>query len=149
MVQRIQTIFLLLAGAVLFALFVPVFSFVKIEGDTSGKALQDGVLSLADSAALQLPAALAGVLFILTIFLFKNRKQQLRLAQSATLVCAALIAIAAYIFYVGTKESGGYVHVSPQIGGFFPVLSFIFGLLAARFIRKDEKLVRSSYDRLR
>ncbi len=149
MIQRIQTIFLLLAGGSVLSLFVRSMSLIKVDGDTSGEALRDGVLSVSDSPVLSGATALAGLLFVVGVFLFKNRKQQLQLTRGAIFINFVLLAVAIYFFYDGVKDSGGAMHISLQVGGLLPILSLLLGGLAARFIQKDEKLVRSSYDRLR
>jgi peptidoglycan/LPS O-acetylase OafA/YrhL len=83
---------------------------------------------------------------VVAIFLYKNRKVQMKMVVALMLLIIAVIALAVYYVYsvINTYDSElmfGYKLV-------LPVLMLIFSILAYRRIKKDEELVRS-YDRLR
>ena len=146
MLQRIQSIFLLLAGAASLALFgVP---FAKTPQAVAGSTLfADGVYNVQDQIALMVLFAVAGALAIAGIFLFRNRTLQMRMAIFAFI--ANLIGVVfGVIFFMQNSSDVGEKPISDGIGAYLPIGAMILALLAYRFINKDEKLVRSM-DRLR
>lgn len=148
MIQRIQTIFLLLAAGLLGALLAVPFLRVGSAADYAAAGiLGDKVFSLQDHIALLVLFLLSAGLALLSIFLFKKRPLQMTLTLISTLINAAGIGFAAYLLYqTGAFDKGG---LQIQAGIAFPVLAIIFSLLAYRNIRKDEHTVKSSYSRLR
>ena len=89
--------------------------------------------------------ALAVALSLLTLFSFKNRPNQIRLAWVMMAVTVVLIGLA--VWQIQTISA--VVPLKTSIMGFISsALAIIFGFLAIRYIRKDELLVRSA-DRLR
>lgn len=91
---------------------------------------------------------------VLSIMLYMHRMRQLRLTIMSTLLLIGYVA--AYLvftyFYMGNVESivgDGLVTYHMRFATLFPVVSIILNILAIIGIRKDEALVRSSYDRLR
>ena len=145
MIQRIQTIFLLLAALAFFSLFG--LDFASSNAEHAG-FLSDKAFDIQDHIALTVLAGLGGVLALVTIFLFNNRKLQLRLGYGVILLAIALPVVAIALFYGQFNALPSGVKLTYGIGLAAPVLSLIFGVLANRFINKDEKLVRSM-DRLR
>ncbi|HMG15954.1 MAG TPA: DUF4293 domain-containing protein [Saprospiraceae bacterium] len=150
MIQRIQSIFLLLASLFVLSLFMP--SVALATADMSKSAilpafLQDGIFNLKDSDLLLFLVLGAGVLALISIFLFKNRKTQMKIVALMMIVSLAVAVIAFWLFYHNTENiKEGVAHLDYGMAG--PFLSIIFGSLANRAIRKDEKLVKSM-DRLR
>jgi hypothetical protein len=84
---------------------------------------------------------LTGVLAFVNIFLFINRKLQLKLTYTGLALCAVLLTL--YFLEIGHFFSGDIA-----LWSLFYFAIFVFYLLAARGIRKDEKLIKS-LDRLR
>jgi uncharacterized membrane protein len=141
MIQRIQSIWLLLAAIAAFATMK--FSFF------SGNLLVDNVkvykaLTALESGLLVLILTIAiGVASLVAIFLFKDRKRQL-------LVTAAILVV--NLFTIGLYF-GKSIHFLPNEGSLdlTSIVGFsvpVFLLLAMRSIWKDEQLVKST-DRLR
>lgn len=91
--------------------------------------------------------SLAGIAAIGSIFLFKNRKIQMRLTLLSLLVTVAGI-VWSFIFYSQALKALSDQTYKDELGRFLPLLALVFMTLAYRFIRKDEKLVKSM-DRLR
>lgn len=149
MIQRIQTIFLLLASAAGFGQFAaPYLSTEAGNPATTVPALADNVLNPLDNPGLLGLCALSGVVSFAAIFLFKNRPLQGRLAVGAALASILLAVLAGFVIYQIFQQmpSGGSVQYGIGLG--LPAAALIFNWLAARFIRRDEHLVRSA-DRLR
>ena len=156
MLQRLQTIFLFLVLVimVLFLLF-PIWVYENTE---IHRLQAYGLYSLTASTEETLilwPYASAGILGLAVIvnsliemFSFKNRLRQLKLGALNSLLLAATL-ITSIWFATDIKDVLTLNH--PGIYGlsvFFPAIAMICNLMANRFIRKDEKLVRSM-DRIR
>jgi hypothetical protein len=142
MIQRIQSIYLLLAVLVSASLFyLPLF---EVPSATAGT---DAVKFMITSNALLLVLACAiGVLSFITIFLFKSRPLQLRICRLILILIFVMIGL---LFYTSDTISNGLNQkVIYKIGTYLPLLQVVFVFLAHHGIKKDEKLVRSA-DRLR
>jgi hypothetical protein len=132
MIQRIQTVYLLLVfGLMLTMPFLPVAT-IKIN-EISSFDVKLWETLLASFAALA------------AIFLYKNRKIQL-------IVCYAILELLllSYVFiffdlWVNGQEEGLLLFKAPIV---FPLFAVILDILAIVSIQKDEKLIRSA-DRLR
>ena len=146
MIQRIQTIFLVLAAACAFGLFgLPFASSAKSSDATS--LFADGIYNIHDHIGLLILFCAAGGLTFISIFLFKNRKQQLLLGRFAIVAnIIGIILVLVLLFQDGTKA--GAAEVQEQMGVGLPILFLIFAFLSQRYISKDDKLVKSM-DRLR
>ncbi len=136
MLQRIQTIWLLLASVCAFlTLKLPFYS------GTNAKAIASYPLNGAETILLLSITIALGLLSLFTLFLFKNRVLQLRLCILGIIIEAILLFL--YFKQVQTFTVGTY-SLTALLHGFI----IVFLLLAARAINKDEKMVKSS-DRLR
>lgn len=152
MIQRIQSIWLLLAAITLVALFfLPVLTqgpehglytsglHQKITGtDSVGYKVEIAKTSIALNAV-------AALLCFAAIFIFRNRSLQKNVILAGILV---IVALAVTCGLNGQGLPGGIEAASLTIGTFLPVLAVLFCLLALRGIRHDEQLLRSA-DRLR
>lgn len=146
MIQRIQTIFLLLASAAAFGLLALPFASTNEVIEASG-LFADKQYEISDHIALLLLFCAAGGLSFVSIFLFKNRKSQLLLGRIS--VIANLIGlILAVVFFLQDSPNMGEITPDDGLGLYLPFLFLVFAILALRYIQKDEKLVRSM-DRLR
>ena len=125
MIQRIQTIFMLLS-----AISTTILFFVSDDVDISGFALGVGIL-------------LGGTLF--NIFNYKKRKRQILLNNISIIINALLIGLLVYWLL---NLSGGLDFPEKGIEPIFPLISIIFLVLANINIGRDERLVKS-VDRLR
>lgn len=143
MIQRIQTIFLLLAAAAFFSLFG--LDFASSDTATAG-FLADKAFDIQDHTALTALAALGGLLALVAMFLFKNRFLQIRFGYLVILMSLALPIVAALLFR--EEWTANAAKITLGIGLAAPLVALIFTALANRFISKDEKLVKSM-DRLR
>ncbi|MGJ8736493.1 DUF4293 domain-containing protein [Zobellia laminariae] len=136
MIQRIQTIYLLIVA--LIAGILPFW--INLWSDVEGNeifARNDVFIS----GAFYISAVLA----IVTIVLFKNRKNQFVLNRLNMILNIFLLGF----FVYRSQNLSGEISVSEKgIGMLIPVISIVFLVLANRAIKKDEDLVKS-VDRLR
>jgi 4-hydroxybenzoate polyprenyltransferase len=141
MIQRIQSVWLLLAGiAGVLAIRLPLWK----------ATLQDKTVKIfsgPESLLLFAVMIIATLLAFVTIFLYKNRKLQMRLCIFGILLSIATILLE--FFKVGNfRQPLNIFESSWQIGALLPILMIVFFMFAYSNIRKDEKLVKS-LDRLR
>lgn len=152
MIQRIQSIWLLLAAITIFLLLaIPAISSVSGNKEfwiqaTGLYQQENGVTTKLETFTPLLISVIAvGVMAIAVIFNFKRRSLQKQM-------CIALIAMIAsvsfWMFSYAQKIVGGLSNASYNAGIALPVLAIVFCGLAIRGIRKDEQLLRSA-DRLR
>ena len=136
MIQRIQSLWLLLAAACAFAGFkFPYYTGNKLN-DT---ALYE--LNATSTLLLMVTTIAVGVLALINIFLYKKRSLQLRLCVLGILLEAVLI----FLYYRETTTFTLGTYSLTAILHSIIVLAFV---LAARGINKDSKLLKES-DRLR
>ncbi len=145
MIQRIQSILLLLAAAAVFALFK--LPFGSSETIAASALFSDGVFTIQDHVGLLGLFCAAGAIAFISIFLFNNRPLQLKLSRVAIIANVIGIILAAVLFMQDSNAMGAAVP-EEELGLGLPILSIIFAAFAIRFINKDEKLVKSM-DRLR
>ncbi|MEM9886047.1 MAG: DUF4293 domain-containing protein [Bacteroidota bacterium] len=149
MIQRIQSIFLLLAGSACFGMFgLPFASTDQVINNST--LFADSAYTVTDHIALTILFAGAGILALAAIFLFNNRPLQINLSRVA-FVAAIIGFVLGIILFLndGIVQNGENLpEPTDGFGTILPILAGIFLLLAIRYINKDEKLVRSS-DRLR
>ncbi len=146
MLQRKQTALLAFAVISLLQLFLfPVYGFEK-DGQQTLFFIYG--LDTLNPDFFVLIALNVFSIFLLAaiIFLYKNRKQQMLLCKIATLLIAGLI-VAIFYFAKNVEAMGGYTsEIQPILVA--PLVALVLVILANRFIKKDEELVRSA-DRLR
>ena len=152
MIQRIQSIFLLLAAACAFGLFALPFANTT-ELVSNSDIFKDGLYTIQDNIALLALFCLAGGLAFISIFLFKNRKSQLLMGRFAIIANVIGLVLAIALFFrdlnsLDSADNSNDVELSDGWGLYLPIAFLIFALLAQRFINKDDKLVKSM-DRLR
>ena len=150
MIQRIQTIYLLLIVALGIALiFLPVLQLVTPE---EASELHVWELSAIGGAPLQglwgllLTTALIPLLALVDIFLYKKRLLQARLNIFLALLCLGYYGVLAIYIWQAKLALGVDWHILPWAS--FPLVCFVLTLMATRRILKDEALVRAA-DRIR
>ena len=137
MIQRIQSIWLLFAAVCVF-LTLKFSTYVGTNKDLIPSTFLNGVATL----PLIFVTLAVGILTLITIFLYKNRKLQLRLTILAVLLEAGLI----FLYY---KEIQTFIGKGTfSITAILHVAVIVFLILAARGIRSDNKLIKDS-NRLR
>lgn len=157
MLQRKQSLFLLLAALLCFATWL--FPVAGYERGTEHFDFRTYGLYTADGTALndvgmKIPfAVLLSVLgagLLVTIFLYKDRKRQQRFVRSTYLL---LLGICVFLFITDNSmhsylEQGGNTTKQLGLSFYFPIVALLLAFMAERSIKADEDLVRS-VDRLR
>ncbi len=128
MLQRIQTVYMFLGF--LAALFYAYFVYFEI---------------FTDNQLYGFAAGMPALLILINIFLYKNRKWQIKLNILITFVLIVLLGLS--IYQVGLL-SGEKSFSEKDIKLLVPVISIVFLLIANKYIKRDERLVKS-VDRIR
>ena len=137
MIQRIQTIYLILAFIITGVLSL-VFSLWTLEGGKEYFARDNQVYTIL--------FGLSTAISIYSIISFKKRQTQF-VANRLNMILN-LILLGLFVYH-SLNVSGEAVSVSEKgIGMFLPILAVVFLVLANKAIKKDEDLVKS-VDRLR
>lgn len=137
MIQRKQTLWLLLSAICAFLSYLfPFFSGTKQVANGIEKATIDGVSTF----PFMILTGIALLLSLITIFLYKNRKLQIRLCIAGVLLSALIIVL----YFNEIKNLSGSIALSSVFVFAIPVCY----IMAALGIRKDEKTVKA-LDRLR
>jgi len=169
MVQRIQSLWLLLASLSVFLLFFfSIASFSPNPEFANNKAVVFDFyaygLDYADpysytmeelnlySPLLKYTVVAVLAVCVLTpflvIFMYRNRSRQMQLSRLTILLNAALMLSFFLLSDYFSKETLSLVDYGNSIGIFVPMVAIVFLLLSIRFIKKDDLLVRSA-DRIR
>jgi len=145
MIQRIQTIFLLLAALCFGALFMLPMATSSV---STAHFMADQVYGIQDHLALLGITTFAIGVSVLAIVLFKNRKLQRKLVYLIIVLAISMSVTSYFLLKMDLGESILTAGLHLQPGMFLPFLGILFSLLAGYYIGKDEKLVKSM-DRLR
>ncbi|MCD4746254.1 MAG: DUF4293 domain-containing protein [Bacteroidales bacterium] len=156
MIQRIQSVFLLVAFiACIVMFFFSIASFysdfycfklyvIKLKNMVPDSEI---IFSSFFTIPLIIVVLLIAVLAMITIFLYKNRQLQIKINKLNILINIILI-VGIFFGYPEIIERKIETGPSFEIGAYFPLISLVFLVLANRSIIKDEKLIKSA-DRLR
>jgi hypothetical protein len=151
MLQRIQSLFLLLVFVAALLLYVvPVYhsSTANLSLTSDGVPRSDGNkvedYTVSQKSLLSLIDGSVALLSLVCIFLYRNRNLQLRIANVLLLILCIFTGLMYFWYDVlsdASKVTFGY-------GAYLPLIQLFMVFLASHYIRKDEELVRSA-DRLR
>ncbi|HTF80936.1 MAG TPA: DUF4293 domain-containing protein [Cytophagales bacterium] len=159
MLQRIQTVLLALMVIFTFVLFfVPTFTLkndlITVTLGAFGTTVMAAGKPLSTSGGFMI-AVIAGLGILITsysIFSFKKRPLQLKLSLLNTLIYLSLLAVMVYyqsaLVEKYSSATGG-IEAKYGFGFFVPAICLLLNMIAARFIRKDEKMVKDAFERLR
>lgn len=140
MIQRVQSIWLLLAAACAFLTMRFPFYSGHLTTDTLNQITP---LTAVDSIPIVTATVASAIASLITIFLFKDRKLQMRITVANLILSIIVIAL----YFLNMKSNYSPFGL-PLITCVFAFAVPIFLLLALRNIYKDHKLVKSM-DRLR
>ncbi|SUJ14098.1 Uncharacterised protein [Sphingobacterium spiritivorum] len=157
MIQRIQTVWLLLAGVTIFALFLfPYLQYIDVAG-IGRKLLVSGSYTAVNGESVKeesfilqsIATVVLGLIPVYIIFKFKDRKMQIKL------IFLQMVLVVLFFFWLYSfsgdilSKTSQYLSASNIGVGFFlfPV-AIVFLSLAFGGIRKDERLIKSA-ERLR
>ena len=133
MIQRIQSIWLLLAAICVF-LTLKFSTYVGTNKEQIPSTFLNGIATI----PLIFVTLAVGIVTLITIFLYKNRKLQLRLTILAVLLQVGLM----FLYY---KEIETFVGKGTfSIYAILHVAVIFFLILAARGISSDNKLIKDS-----
>lgn len=158
MIQRIQSILMLgIVVALIVLFFVPIFQI-----NSTGINITQGVCVTKIDATLTtssqinyfslLLAVLPIVVTLFSIFQYKNRPLQLKLGLVNTVLLLSLLG--AMIYYKSNVVSDNSLILKVAtakfgFGFFIPAICLILNMISIRFIRRDERMVKDAFERLR
>jgi hypothetical protein len=147
MIQRIQSIWLLLAAvAIAFSAFVPSIGLGTAAGyfTLNNAGLKNEAIASTANYPLLISTLATALISLVNVFNFRNRKLQKRIVSLNILL---VIGLAVWVFLLG-KSVGELKELDIEFGVFLIPVAVILLFLALAGINKDEKLIRSA-DRLR
>lgn len=147
MIQRIQTIFILVAGLLTGSLFVQKFADIIVNDELhifNAFGIFKNEVLISNGLPITIFIGLITILHFVAIFLFKKRILQIRVLGFTMILLLGLFGLLFYFTYASFDE----VKVAFKVSVALPVVCVILDYLAIRAIGKDEALVRS-LDRIR
>ncbi len=152
MIQRIQSIWLLLAAITISCLiFIPIVT-TPVNGAeyyliASGIYQKSGSQKVAVESTTPLLISTIAVAFmsLANIFNFRKRTIQKRIIMANVVL---IIGLSFWCSQYANKIPGGLETANFSVGTFLPMIAILFSILAMRGITNDEKLLKSA-DRLR
>ncbi len=156
MIQRVQSVYLLLVTVVMSFLIVSPYAKMK---DTDSRTLvfkSHAIVIEAESgepqtykntvAVISL-TLLTSLISFVCIFLYNRRLIQIRICILNTILLIILMAVM-FLYYIITRDNLNLLHPNFEISAIFPMISVVLTILAYRAIRHDDMLV-NSFERLR
>ncbi len=145
MIQRKQSLWLLIAALLGACLFF--FDIYRADVNTGG-VVESKALNVSGNYPLMLIAIVMTALPFITIFMFRDRKRQVRMSAMSLVAVMSFISLMLMQVNRFAKEGQVIVKESYWVGAVLPAAALLFIVLAIIGIRRDESLVRSA-DRLR
>lgn len=149
MIQRIQTIYLLFATILISLMHLfPIANILSGSGEiivfrSFGFFSETGSESLLPSLPFLLLISIIILLYLIAIFLYRNRNLQARICRLNILLLVGLLGLMAfYIIHVYRQMDA--TGMTTKISAIFPLIAVVLTWLALRGIIKDEILVRSA-----
>lgn len=153
MIQRIQSIWLLLSTALLVALFFSPYGHLVLTDLSSFPLEALKTVILPQDSMLNTCSKFIGIFSIhafaftlIAVFLFKNRKRQKRMVFASIFFKILVLVFLGIAFYQDGLPTVQKIHF--HWAALFPIIAMLFDLLAVVGINKDEALIRS-LDRIR
>lgn len=157
MIQRIQSVFLgLIAILMTLFLFLPIWKKIDTQAgehvliNAFGTSHMKGEIMISEKGAVYIfiLAFFSVIISVISLLNYRNRPRQILLNLINSLLIAISVVASALLISDAEKillpaQKGDF-----QVGLFLPVIALVCNMLANRFIRKDENLVRSA-DRIR
>ena len=141
MIQRIQTLWLFLVAVTAFATYTLTLYTAILPNNTKQP------YDVANHFLLAAYIVALGILALICIFLFRNRKLQFKLTVFGIIFSIGFL----FLEYFMVEQFKTDQHVQTgryQLGALLPILMVFFYFFAARGIYRDERLIKSM-DRLR
>jgi len=159
MIQRVQTIFLfLVAVAMLLVTYFPIWSQVNTEQTetltltawniTHLEVASNTIVEETSTLYIGALAILAALIALYSLSQYRTRTKQMFLNMINSLVMVINLGIIVYLTYSYNIDFNPTASGAFMIGFYCIIIAMIFNIVANRFIRKDEMLVKS-VDRIR
>lgn len=135
MIQRIQTLYMLVAGilSILYAVAIPIWYTTA------------GAVKALDNPVYAFLGALVGGILVANVFNYKKRKLQVVINRIALVM---VLGTAGFMVWEYVSLIASQLALSPSFGLVLPLVVIVLIVLANRGITKDEERVRSA-DRFR
>ncbi len=149
MIQRLQSLFLLISAILLLILLWTPLAILQIDENTFYEVYTKGYIfenEVQYSYSLWIFNAITVLMAIITIFLYKNRILQMRICIYNFILLLGLQGVVAYTIYATASNLKAEIFL--QYAAILPILSAILHLIAFRYIKRDEELVKAA-DRIR
>lgn len=151
MIQRVQTVFLLLAAALVVTfMFVP-FGYADFAVAAGSAEVVREAAHACSEIGLMIPLCCSAVLYVVAIFLYKNLKVQKTVTGFGILMACVAALVTIYVLVAGAISASLNMVVLKTYwggGGLILVGAIVAGIMAFRGIASDERLLRS-YDSIR
>lgn len=149
MIQRIQTVYLIIAIGLMIAFFFMPFGYTQLADPAIGQYKEQALKGI-EFLGLIIPTALAILTMVIAVFSFRKLQVQQTLVIVAALFIGACVGVVIYVL------SAGLYDTNPEVtartiwggGGLLLIASWLALFGAYRGMAADRKLLRS-YDRLR
>lgn len=150
MIQRIQTVYLILAIGLMVAFFFVPFGYNVDTVLSAGAAIEQPLTGLNQGLSLIIPVSLSLLVMVVAIFSFKSLSAQKCLIILAALLIGACIGVVIYYLTAGYRDTDPDIAMRTVWGGggLLLVAAELALLAAYRGVTDDQKLLRS-YDRMR
>ncbi len=142
MIQRIQTVFILLAGLLIASLYLLKFADLSVNQELMTfdiNGIYKDTVMIFNGLPLLIFIGLIALLHFIVIFLFKKRILQMRILVFTIILLLGLFGLFFYFIYSGFDN----VKVAFKIPVAFPLVAIVLDILAIRAIGRDEALVQS------
>ena len=149
MIQRIQTVYLLIIVALITAMFFMPLAIIQIDNmfysyDASGlNTLTIPSELVYPTWALMALTAIIAIIALITIFLYKKRMLQIRFCIFNAILLIGFYGLFVFFLWKMSGTSGTFRFANARLALAFPFISLILDYLAIRNIGADETLVRS------
>ena len=135
MLQRIQTIYMIISATLLGALYVWFPNIVS----------EEGLVVIHNDEPIMLGLIFGSILVtFISIFSYKKRKSQFVINRLNIILNFFLLGV---FVYRSLTLSGEILVSEKGIGVFLPIISIVFLVMANKAIKKDEDLVKSRMDK--
>lgn len=142
MIQRIQTVYIFIAGLITASLLKLKFADLIVNNELltfSAKGIFSETEQIFDGLSVMLFIGGIALLHIVTIFLYKKRILQIRLLVFSIVLLLGLFGMLLYFSFLAFEDAQAALKIPVA----FPFVAVILDYLAIRAIGKDEALVRS------
>ncbi len=142
MIQRIQTVYILISSVIIASLLKLKFADLSVNNELYtfvARGIFSGDELIFNGLAIFIFIPLIALLHLVVIFLYKKRILQIRILVFSMVLLLGLFGLIFYFTYSGFDGA----KVAFKIPVVFPLIALILDYLAIRAIGKDEALIRS------